>query len=112
MKKKVLWFSRHEMTPEQRAALGDVEIIQVNKTVQSAYELQDEINECDIIAIVEPINLQQQFIKLANGKPVIMTVNDRVLIKQADGREDKAEFRFVKWERLIRIDIVKEDFVM
>ena len=73
MKKKVLWFSRHEMTPEQRAALGDVEIIQVNKTVQSAYELQDEINECDIIAIVAPINLQQQFIKLANGKPVIMT---------------------------------------
>ena len=112
MKKKVLWFSRHEMTPEQRAALGDVEIIQVNKTAQSAYELQDEINECDIIAIVAPINLQQQFIKLANGKPVIMAVNDRVLIKQVDGTEDKAEFRFVKWERLIRIDIVKEDFIM
>ena len=74
MKKKVLWFSRHEMTLEQRAALGDVEIIQINKTVQSAYELQDEIN--DIIAIVAPINLQQQFIKLANGKPVIMAVND------------------------------------
>ena len=51
MKKKVLWFSRHEMTLEQRAVLGDVEIIQINKTVQSAYELQDEINECDIIAI-------------------------------------------------------------
>ena len=112
MKKKVLWFSRHEMTPEQRAALGDVEIIQVNKTVQSAYELQDEINECDIIARVAPINLQQQFIKLANGKPVIMAVNDRVLIKQVDGTEDKAEFHFVKWERLIRIDIVKEDFIM
>ena len=41
-----------------------------------------------------------------------MAVNDRVLIKQADGTEDKAEFRFVKWERLIRIDIVKEDFMM
>ena len=64
------------LTLEQRAALGDVEIIQINKTVQSAYELQDEINECDIIAIVAPINLQQQFIKLANGKPVIMAVND------------------------------------
>ena len=89
-----------------------MEIIQVNKTVQSAYELQDEINECDIIAIVAPINLQQQFIKLANGKPVIMAVNDRVLIKQVDGTEDKAEFRFVKWEQLIRIDIVKEDFMM
>ena len=112
MKKKVLWFSRHEMTLEQRAVLGDVEIIQINKTVQSAYELRDEINECDIIAIVAPINLQQQFIKLANDKPVIMAVNDRVLIKQADSTEDKAEFRFVKWEQLIRIDIVKEDFMM
>ena len=35
-----------------------------------------------------------------------------MLIKQADGTEDKAEFRFVKWEQLIRIDIVKEDFMM
>ena len=112
MKKKVLWFSRHEMTPEQRAALGDVEIFQVNKTIQSAYELQKEIEDCDIIAIVAPIQLQQQFLRLAGDKPVIMAVNDRVLIKQADGSEDKAEFRFVKWERLIRIDIVKEDFVM
>ena len=41
-----------------------------------------------------------------------MAVNDRVLIKQADGTKDKAEFRFVKWEQLIRIDIVKEDFMM
>ena len=68
MKKKVLWFSRHEMILEQRAALGDVEIIQINKTVQSAYELRDEINECDIIAIVAPINLQQQFIKFSNAE--------------------------------------------
>lgn len=35
-----------------------------------------------------------------------------MLIKQADGTKDKAEFRFVKWEQLIRIDIVKEDFMM
>ena len=76
MKKKVLWFSRHEMTLEQRAALGDVEIIQINKTVQSAYELQDEINECDIIAIVAPINLPQELIKLGIGSAVIMGVND------------------------------------
>ena len=36
--KKVLWFSRHEMSAEQRAALGDVEIVQINKTIQSAQE--------------------------------------------------------------------------
>lgn len=110
-KKNVLWFSRHEMSPEQKAALGDnVEINQINKSINSAYELKDEINKADIIAIVAPINLQQQFLKLADGKPVIMAVNDRILVPQGDGKEDKVEFNFVKWEKLLKIDIVKEDF--
>lgn len=108
--KKVMWFSRHEMTEDQRAALGNVQIVQVNKTVNTAFELKDEIDAADIIAIVAPINLQQQFLKLAGNKPVIMAVNDRVLVKQEDGSEDKVEFRFVKWERLKKIDIIKEDW--
>ena len=109
--KKVLWFSRHQMTPEQREALGDCEIKQVNKSINSAYELADEVKECDIIAIVAPINLQTQFLSLAGDKPVIMAVNDRVLVPNEDGGEDKVVFKFVKWERLLKIDIVKEDFV-
>ena len=108
--KKILWFSRHKMTPEQKLALGDVEIMQINKTINSAYELKDEIDECDIIAIVAPINLQQQFLKLAEGKPVIMAVNDRVLIDQENGSESKVEFRFIEWERLLSIRVGKEDF--
>ena len=63
--RKVLWFSRHEMSPEQLAALGDVTINQVDKTINTAYELQEEIEGADVIAIVAPINLQQQFFKLA-----------------------------------------------
>lgn len=110
MPKKVLWFSRHEMTDDQRAALGDVEITQINKSINSAYELENEIKDCDILAIVAPINLQQQFLKLAGDKPVIMAVNDRVLIPQQDGTEDKAEFHFVKWEQLLKIEVVKQDF--
>ena len=109
--KKVLWFSRHEMTPEQRAALGDVEVTQISRTVNSAYELQEDINDSDIIAIVAPINLQQQFLKLAEGKPVIMAVNNRVLVPQ-EGGEDKVEFHFVKWEQLDEIIIKKHDFVV
>lgn len=108
--RKVLWFSRHEMTAEQRKALGNCEIIQVNKTINSAYELKDEIDACDIIAIVAPINLQQQFLQLAGEKPVIMAVNDRILVPQDDGTEDKVVFKFVKWERLLEIKILKEDF--
>lgn len=110
MPKKVLWFSRHEMTDDQRAALGDVEITQINKSINSAYELENEIKDCDILAIVAPINLQQQFLKLAGDKPVIMAVNDRVLIPQQDGTEDKVAFKFVKWEQLLKIEIVKQDF--
>lgn len=108
--KKVLWFSRHEMTDEQKAALGDVEIKQINKSIDSAYELENEIKDCDILAIVAPINLQQQFLKLAGDKPVIMAVNDRVLIHQQDGTEDKVAFQFVKWEQLLKIEVVKQDF--
>lgn len=110
-KRNILWFSRHEMTAEQKAALGaDIKINQVNRTISSAYELQKEIDEADIIAIVAPINLQQQFLQLANGKPVIMALNDRLLVKQ-EGAEDKVEFRFLKWEQLDRIEIVKHDFL-
>lgn len=109
--KKVLWFSRHEMTAEQRAALGDVEIVQVNRTISSAFELQDEIAAADTVAIVAPINLQQQFLKLAGDKPVIMALSDRVLVPSEDGGEDKVDFHFVKWERLKKIEVVKEDFL-
>ena len=110
--KKVLWFSRHEMSEEQLAALGkNVTIVNVNKTISSAYEIADEIERCDVIAIVAPINLQQQFLKLAGDKPVIMAVNDRVLVQQPDGSEDKVEFHFIKWERLLKIDIIKEDYI-
>lgn len=108
--KKVFWFSRHEMTPEQRAALGECEIIQCNKPINTAYDVQEEARECDILAIVAPINLQQQFLKIAEGRPVIIAVNDRVLIPQKDGSEDKVAFKFVKWEQLIKIEVIKKDF--
>ena len=106
-KKKVLWFSRYEMTTEQRNALGEVELMVVNKTIDSAYELEEEIAAVDVVAIVAPINLQQQFLKLAGDKPVIMAVNDWVSVPQ----ENKIVFRFVKWERLLKIEVVKEDYI-
>ena len=100
------------MTADQKASLGDCEITQINRSIRSAFELADEVAKADIIAIVAPINLQSQFLKLAGDKPVIMAVNDRVLVPQPDGTEDKVEFRFVKWERLLKIEVVKEDFVL
>ena len=110
--KHILWFSRHEMSDAQRAALGDdVNIEQVNKTIASAYELQEEINRADVIAIVAPIHLQEQFLKLAGNKPVIMAVSERIIVPNEEGGEDKVEFKFVKWEQLDRIEVVKHDYV-
>lgn len=108
--KKILWFSRHEMTSDQKAALGsDVEIVQINKTINNAYELQAEIDEADVIAIVAPIGLQEQFLKLAKGKPVIIALSERVLEKDPNG-DDKVCFKFIKWEQLDEIKVVKHDY--
>lgn len=109
--KKVLWFSRHRMSPEQLAALGEVVVKQVSKTIQTARELSDEIDVADIIAIVAPIGLQAEFLRLAGDKPVIVAASERIITKSADGTEDKVAFQFVKWERLVKIEVVKEDFI-
>ena len=95
MSTKVLWFSRHEMTPDQRAALGDSEIMQINKTIKHANELTDEISECDVLAVVAPVELQKEFLEQAGNKPVITAVNDRILVPTENG-ESKIQFSFVR----------------
>lgn len=111
---KVLWFSRHQMTEDQQAALvaklGEIEIVQVDRTIQSAFELTEEVEACDVIAIVAPINLQAQFLKLAKDKPVIIAQTKRELVKSADGEESKAIFIFDGWKRLEKIEVVMTDF--
>lgn len=109
MSTKVLWFSRHEMTPDQRAALGDSEITQIDKTIKHASEVADEISQCDVLAVVAPVELQKEFLEQAGNKPVITAVNDRILVPTENG-ESKVQFSFVKWEQVKKIDIVKEDF--
>ena len=110
---KVLWFSRHCMTEYQLSALvaklGEVEVVQIDKTIQNAFELSHEVEEADIIAIVAPINLQAQFLKLANGKPVIIAQSKRELVKSDDG-ESKVNFIFDGWKQLKKIEVVMDDF--
>ena len=111
---KVLWVSRHNMTPEQLGALekklGPVEIRQVDRTLSSAFELKDEVEDSDVIAIVAPVNLQQQFLRIAGDKPVIMAKSERIIENDPEGGESKVVFKFLKWERLVKIEVVLEDF--
>jgi hypothetical protein len=112
--KKVLWFSRHEMTADQLAALkrklGNIEINKIDKTISSAYELKDDIEGADVIAIVAPLNLQSQFLKLAEGKPVIIAQTKRELTKDENGGESKVTFIFDGWKQLEKIEVVMSDF--
>lgn len=120
---KVLWFSRHTMTDAQHAALfigiarhfhNDLQetgviITQVSETINNASEIQD-LDEYDVYAIVAPIALQQQFLRIAGEKPVIIAKSNRVITKNPEGGEDKISFVFDKWERIKRIEVVIEDF--
>ena len=83
-------------------------ITQVSETINSVSEI-DDIGGYDVYAIVAPISLQQQFLRVAGDKPVIMAKSERLITKTAEG-EDKISFVFNKWERLKKIEVVIEDF--
>jgi len=122
--KKIMWFSRHEMSAEQKEALvkklGEIEITQINGTAPNVHvSFKGEINgvsqeispikelvkEFDIIAIVAPIGLQQQFLAIAGDKPVIMAENARTF----EG-DNKVTFKFVRWFQVHKIEVVTSDF--
>ena len=107
--RKVLWFSRHLMQVAQMEALrnklGDVDITQVSKSIQSAQDIAQEIGAHDIIAVVAPPQLLAGILKLAGDKPVITAKMGRIILP--DG---SVEMPFEKWEHVLRIIVEKEDF--
>ena len=111
---RVLWFSRHEMSKEQYDALvhklGQIYVHQVDRTIQHASEVQEEIEWADVVAIVAPIGLQAEFLKLAGDRPVIAAVSERIITKDENGGESKVTFKFKEWEQLVKIEVVKETF--
>ena len=126
METKILWFSRHEMTAEQKQGLmskfTDLEIIQISGSPANVHvpfqsgtgeelpALKELIKDFDVLAVVLPIHLQQQLLQVAGDKPVIQALNGRVLVPNLNGGEEKVQFVHQKWERLVKIEVVKEDF--
>ena len=56
-----------------------------------------------------PIHLEKQVLDIAGDKPVIKAMTNRILIKSEEG-EDKVQFNFAGWKRLVKIEVVMEDF--
>ena len=123
--KKVFWFSRHNMTEEQAAMFAGLQITKVNGSPANVHvpfqgsvndgeeetlpPVKDMVKDFDILAIVAPIGLQQQFLAVAGGRPVIFAKTKRELVK-VEGQEDKVTFIFDGWEQLEKIEVVTKPF--
>ncbi len=108
---KILWFSRHQMTEDQIKDLkriydDDIAINQINKTISHVSEIKEEIDNADVIAIVASIQLQQEFLQAAGGKPVISCKNKRIVDTDDN---TKVTFVFDGWYRIVKIEVVTED---
>ena len=40
-----------------------------------------------------------------------MAKSERIIEKDPNGGEDKVTFKFVKWERLVKIEVETEDYI-
>ena len=124
--KKVMWFSRHEMTAEQKSALGPAEVTKVMiENLPNVYSwvdadingettrimMADYVKNFDVIAIVAPIGLQKQFLDISGERPVIIAENIRTLVKTEDMGEDKVVFNFGGWKRIKKIEVVIENYI-
>ena len=69
--KKVLWVSRHEMTPEQRADLdrimGGAQLLPWQETVTDVARLAPLVRRADAVAAVLPPELLEKLLALAQG---------------------------------------------
>lgn len=109
---KVLWFSRHQLSPEQLADLevlyGPVQVTQIDRSINYAFELKEEIQAADVVAIVAPIGLQGQFLQLAGERPVLLCRNHRIPSGEV-GPNGEPLYTFVHagWDRLQEVKVVK-----
>ena len=105
---RILWFSRHEMIESQlsdlRRIYGEIKVNMVNKTIKTATELIPDIEQCDVIAVVCPTDMQAEILKIAGNRPVIFAKNTRNFDK--DG---KIEFDFAGWFQIKKIEIEIEE---
>ena len=119
-KMRVLWLSRHTMTPEQFEDLvniygSDIEIVQYAKSVKDAAEVMQIGADCAVLAVVLPPAILADLTSLRfnpGKKPVIRSVADRVEtdtveINPATGKEEK-QFKFVHraWEQVLKVEVV------
>ncbi|OUQ43214.1 hypothetical protein B5E65_05420 [Gemmiger sp. An120] len=113
--KKVLWVSRHQMTPEQLADLervmqDQVELLQYKDTLKTVDELKPLLPQVQAIAVVLPLEMVAQLMPLAGDRPVLQSVSRRIpsgrMLHLADGRaEEEFVFEHNGWQQIVHLQL-------
>lgn len=117
--KKILWFSRHDMTDAQKTDLeriyGKIKTVKTTGTANSWKDITCAGADCDILAVVLPPNILMDLVNPRNNtKPVIRAVAGRVptgnMVKNPATGTDEAEYVFIHkgWEQIKKFDMVVE----
>lgn len=136
--KKVLWFSRHNMTTAQvedleriygpciitkvtTANLPNVHVpfkANVNDSVEELAlpPFKHYLTEFDVVAIVMPLNLQEQVLKVSGVTPVIIAKNNRIAKLDEndspvinDRGEQEFVFQHAGWFQVLKIEVVTQE---
>lgn len=135
---KVMWFSRHNMTEDQRsdleriygkclitkvttANLPNVHVPFKANVNNSAEELslpafKYYLTEFDVVAIVMPLNLQEQVLKVSGIIPIIIAKNNRIAKLDEndspvinDRGEQEFVFQHAGWFQVLKIEVVTQE---
>ena len=115
VRKRVLWISRHAMTPAQRADLervmvGPVELASWTDTVEDVRSLLPLLGRVDAVAAVLPLEKLAELLEAAGETPVLVARAGRVptgrSVRLPDGRREK-EFAFEHrgWRQILEVSV-------
>ena len=117
--KRILWFSRHNMTDapidDLKRIFGEIEIHYVSANASSFRDVLEAGKDDDVLAVVLPPAMLADLTNPRNNqKPVIRAIANRVptgqqVVNPATGKlEDEFKFVHAGWERVLKIEVVTE----
>ena len=111
--KRILWLSRHTMTPDQYKDLqriyGDITLTQWPYTLEDITQVDEQVAQSDVIAAVLPTELLSQLVSRAEGKPVICAKSNRILStpsKSSGTPEPQVTFVHSAWQEIQSLELV------
>ena len=117
--KRILWFSRPNLTDAQiddlKRIFGEIEIHHVSANASSFRDVLEAGKDDDVLAVVLPPALLADLTNPRNNtKPVIRAIANRVatgkqVVNPATGKlEDEFKFVHAGWEKVVKIEVVAE----